>query len=151
MPVGRKRKPAAQRIAGGNAGHRPIPDEPDFPGQPKMPEWLDKEARKEWRRIILALADLDLLRATDTAVLAMYCVAFSRWTTAEKQIATEGTVIKVSGSQGQTKLVKNPTLTVSSEAQKQMLQAGALLGFNPSDRSRVSAPPKQSEDAFSQL
>jgi P27 family predicted phage terminase small subunit len=151
MPVGRKRKPAAQRIAEGNPGHRPIPDEPDFPGQPKMPDFLDKGARKEWRRIIAALADLDLLKATDTAVLAMYCVAYSRWQTSEEQLTKEGTVITVTGSKGQNKLIKNPTLTISGEAMRQVASLGALLGFNPSDRSKVAAPPKNAKDSFSDL
>src|ERR1700686_3866751 len=100
--AGRKRKPAAQRETEGNPGHRPIPTEMDFTSAgeiSKPPTWLDKDAKKEYRRIVAALADLDLLRATDVGVLSSYAVAYSRWIAAEKRIALEGAVIKVVGSQ----------------------------------------------------
>lgn len=151
---GRKRKPAVQREREGNPGHRPIPAELDFTttgeiGKP--PTWLDKDAKKEYRRITAALANLDMLRATDVGVLASYSVAYSRWIASEKKIAIEGTVVTVTGSQGQTKLVKHPALLVSSEAQKQMLRAGSLLGLNPVDRSKISATPKQAANPFAAL
>jgi P27 family predicted phage terminase small subunit len=104
-----------------------------------------------WRRITEALADLDLLKATDTAVLASYCVAYGRCVVSEATLTKEGTVIKVEGSQGQIKFVKHPALMVSSEAQKQMLRAGSLLEFNPADRSKVSATPKQTANPFAAL
>ncbi len=152
MP-GRKPKPAALRELTGNAGHRPIPVELDFTaaGPIKMPSWLDKDAKAEWRRIVKALSDLDLLKATDVGVLASYCIAYSRWVAAERKIAAEGTVIKMTGSQGQEKWVKHPALMVSSEAQKQMLRAGSLLGLNPVDRNKISASPKQQANPFATL
>ena len=152
--AGRRRKPIGQREAEGNPGHRSIPVEMDFAAAGdigKPPSWLDKDAKREYKRITAALADLDMLRATDVGVLASYAVAYSRWIAAEKRIATEGTVIKVLGSQGQEKYVKHPALLVSSEAQKQMLRAGSLLGLNPVDRGKISATPKQIANPFAAL
>jgi P27 family predicted phage terminase small subunit len=152
--AGRKPKPAAQREAEGNPGHRAIPTPIDFGGAgeiPKPPTWLDPNAKKEYKRIVEALADLDLLKATDVAVLASYATAYSRWIAAEKKIADEGTVLTVTGSQGQTKHVKHPALLVSAEAQKQMLRAGSLIGLNPVDRGRLNASPKQLANPFTQL
>jgi P27 family predicted phage terminase small subunit len=152
--AGRKRKPADQRELEGNPGHRPIPVELDFAAAGeigKPPTWLDRYAKREYKRITAALADLDMLRATDVGVLASYSVAYSRWIAAEKKIAAEGTVLKVEGSQGQTKFVKHPALLVSSESQKQMLRAGSLLGLNPVDRSKISATPKQLANPFATL
>jgi P27 family predicted phage terminase small subunit len=154
MPLGRRRKRAAQREAEGNPGHRLIPVELDFAAAGeigKPPTWLDKDAKREFKRITAALADLDMLRATDVGVLASYSVAYSRWIAAEKRIAAEGTVLKVVGSQGQEKFVKHPALLVSSEAQKQMLRAGSLLGLNPVDRNKISATPKQLSNPFAAL
>jgi P27 family predicted phage terminase small subunit len=153
MP-GRKRKLSTQRELEGNPGHRPIPAELDFSAAGdigKPPTWLDKDAKREYKRIVTALADLDMLRATDVGVLSSYAVAYSRWITSEKKIAAEGTVIKVEGSQGQIKFVKHPALMVSSESQKQMLRAGSLLGLNPVDRTKISATPKQLANPFATL
>jgi hypothetical protein len=38
---------------------------------PKPPSWLDKDAKREFKRITAALADLDMVRSTDVSVLAM--------------------------------------------------------------------------------
>jgi P27 family predicted phage terminase small subunit len=152
MP-GRKIKPAARRELEGNPRHRPIPAELDFSAAGdigKPPTWLDKDAKREYKRIVTALADLDMLRATDVGVLSSY-VAYSRWIASEKKIAADGTVIKVEGSQGQVKFVKHPALMVSSESQKQMLRAGSLLGLNPVDRTKISATPKQLANPFAAL
>ena len=147
MP-GRKRKPAAVKVAEGNPGHRPIPEEIQFSGVPECPKFLDRRAKAEWKRILAATADLDLFRAVDVGVLASYCVAYSRWQTAEETLMAEGTTIKLTGSNGQDKIVKHPALMVSADAQKQMLRAGSLLGFNPTDRSKVSAPQREGSNEF---
>lgn len=149
--AGRPRKPSAVREAEGNPGHRAIRVEPTFTGTPKCPTWLSTEAKKEWKRITGVLADLDLLRAVDTAVLASYCVAFARWQQAEQQVATEGTVLRITGSTGQEKIVKHPALLVSDQSQKQMFRACSLLGFSPADRTRVAVNAKEAANPFDDL
>jgi P27 family predicted phage terminase small subunit len=146
---GRKRKSSAVRLAEGNPGHRPIPAEVAFPQGPmRCPTWLTKEARKEWKRITDALADMDLFRLPDRAVLSSYCQAYSRWKEAEETISIEGPVIKVTGHNGQERVIRNPSLAIAEQAQKQMLRSAALCGFTPADRSKVSAPPKQAINPF---
>lgn len=112
------------------------------------PRWLTKDARKEWKRITDALADMDVFRLPDRAVLASYCQAYSRWQTAEELISVEGTVIRATGHNGQEKLIPHPALSVAEQAQRQMLRAATLCGFTPADRSKISAPPKQAINPF---
>jgi P27 family predicted phage terminase small subunit len=145
---GRKRKPSSVRLAEGNPGHRPIPIEVAFPTGMRCPGWLTKEARKEWKRITDALADMDLFRLPDRAVLASYCQAYSRWKAAEELISIEGPVLKTTGHNGQEKVVRHPALGIAEQAQRQMLRSAALCGFTPADRSKVSAPPKQAVNPF---
>jgi P27 family predicted phage terminase small subunit len=152
--AGRRQSTAAQKLAAGNPGHREIKPDADFSSAGSIgdpPEWLDAGAKTEFKRIVASLQDLDLLHSTDVSVLASYAVAYSRWVAAEQQVAVEGTVIKVDGSQGQSKLVKHPALTVSAESQKQMLRAGSLLGLNPADRYKLAAPAKQAANPFAAL
>jgi P27 family predicted phage terminase small subunit len=141
-------------MAAGNPGHREIPVEVDFSSAGAIgapPSWLDAGAKREYKRIVAALADMDLLHGTDVAILASYSVAYSRWVASEQQVTKEGTVLKVMGSQGQFKFIKHPALMVSSESQKQMLRAGSLLGLNPVDRARLSASPKDTNNPFAAL
>jgi P27 family predicted phage terminase small subunit len=152
--AGRRQSTAAQKIAAGNPGKREIKPDADFSSAGeigKPPAWLDAGAKKEFNRIVAALADMDLLHGTDVAILSSYSVAYSRWVTAEQTIAKEGTVITVAGSMGQTKLIKHPALMVSAESQKQMIRAGSLLGLNPADRYKLAAPTKQTANPFSAL
>ncbi len=141
----------AVRTAEGNPGHRPIPTEVDYPTGIKCPSFLDKEAKREWKRIVTALSGLDILKQTDASILASYCVGFSRWKAAEMTIAREGTTIKVTGSMGQEKWQKHPALMVAAEAVQQMTRAGTRLGFSPVDRVRVPASSKQIENPFAKL
>jgi P27 family predicted phage terminase small subunit len=151
VPAGRKRKPAAQRAAEGNPGHRAIPTPLDFTGAgeiPGPPTWLNAAAKKEYKRIVAALSNVDTLRATDRGIVTSYAVNHARWEAAEKTIAAEGTVVKVTGSQGQEKWIKHPALAVAAEAQMLMIRAGSLLGLNPVDRNKISAAPKVADDPF---
>jgi P27 family predicted phage terminase small subunit len=146
-------KSAAYKEKFGN-GHRPIEPDVDFSsagaiGDP--PAWLDDVAKAEFSRIVTALKDLDLLHATDKAVLTSYAANYSRFVAAEEKVNREGTVIEVVGSQGQSKWIKHPALMVSSEAQKAMIRAGSLIGLNPVDRKRLSASPKQLSNPFASL
>ena len=149
--TGRKPKSAAQKISEGNPGHRPIIPNADFSGVDAIgdpPDWLDDVAKAEFSRIVSETSDMDILHSTDKAVLASYASNYSRWVAAEKQVAKEGTVLLIEGSQGQNKWIKHPALTVSGEAQKNMLRAGALIGLSPVDRNRLSASPKEQASPF---
>lgn len=60
------------------------------PKLPKCPTWLDKEGKKEWKRISKDLFDLGLLTNIDMAALAIYCQTFSRWLECEQFISQFG-------------------------------------------------------------
>ena len=60
-------KPTALRLYEGNRGHRPLNDrEPvALMGEPEMPKHLDRDARREWRRLVPLLMTMRVLtRAT---------------------------------------------------------------------------------------
>jgi P27 family predicted phage terminase small subunit len=104
--------PAAQGENEGNPGHRSHPRPTRLRGLGdigKPPTLLDKDAKSKYRRLTAALADLDMLGATDVGVAASNAVAYSRWFATEKKIAAQGAVLKVEGSQGQIKPLKHST------------------------------------------
>ena len=65
--AGRKPKPPAIRLLEGHAGHRPINmDAPKpRPIAPSCPTWLERDAKREWRRVAPALERLGLLTEID--------------------------------------------------------------------------------------
>ena len=93
---GRKPKPTAVKVLEGNPGKRQLNELEPKPEKkaPKCPVWLDKEAKKEWRRISKQLEDLGILTEVDMAAFAGYCEAYSRWKEAEEFISKHGTIVK---------------------------------------------------------
>jgi len=134
--AGRRPKPTALKELQGNPGKRRLnANEPRPGGIPKCPSHLDAGARREWRRISVELIALGLLTGVDTAALAAYCMAYSRWAAAEKSLQKFGPVIK-SPKSGYP--IQNPFLGVANVAMDQMRKFATEFGLTPSSRTRLS-------------
>ena len=72
-------KPTSIRVLEGNPARRPLPaNEPrPAPGEPEMPKYLDREARREWKRLVPILLSMRVLSAADGLQLANLCQAYS--------------------------------------------------------------------------
>ena len=46
---------------------------------PRRPEWLEEDAKKEWKRLGKVLAEMGMLTEIDRAAFAGYCQAYARW------------------------------------------------------------------------
>lgn len=132
---GRKPKPTAIKKACGNPGHRPLNEkEPEAPKRaPKCPDWLDAEAKQEWKRFTRNLAEMRILSEADGPAIAAYCQAWSRWVAAEKEIIRVGPLVK--GTKGV--IVTNPLIHVANKAREHMVKLLVEFGMTPSSRSRI--------------
>ena len=145
---GRKPKPTVLKLREGNPGKRRLnADEPAPPvGVPDCPEFLDEVAREEWDRISVVLSEVGLLTQADRSALAAYCVAYSRWVAAEKQVAKFGTIVK---SPEKNFPMKSPYLTVADQSLETMRKFLVEFGLTPSSRSRIRVPgTSAAEDEF---
>lgn len=133
--------PTRLKVLRGNPGHQRLnrrePKPP--PVAPRCPAWLDKLARREWRRIVPVLDKLGLLTHADMSALAGYCQSYSRWQQAEEQIDSKGLTIEE--SRVHYSIVKaNPAVAIAQKERQLMLSFGARLGLSPSDRGRLTLP-----------
>lgn len=139
---GRKPKPTALKLVGGNAGKRPIAAaEPIAPiAIPTCPPHLQGEAKAEWRRITRELESMRVLSRVDRASLAAYCQAWARWVEAEQMVVQKGTVVKSPSGYP----IQNPYLAVANKALEQVIKIAAEFGLTPVSRARVKveATPK---------
>ena len=89
---GRKPKPTALKVLEGNPGHRPLnKKEPMLKGRlPRCPDWLEDDAKKEWKRLGKVLAEMGMLTNLDMMAFAGYCQAYARWKGAEEFITQHG-------------------------------------------------------------
>jgi len=106
---------------------------------------LVPEARKEWRRIVKDLAALGLLTRIDRAALAAYCDAYGRWLEANLGLQKHGMLVKgrMAGEP-----VRSPFLAIINQSLEQMKSFLIEFGMTPSSRSRVSATPPATDNAF---
>ena len=142
---GRRPKPTAQRVAGGNAGHRAInKNEPEFDEVTNIdpPDWMPITAQKMWQHLVPQLLKAGVLQMTDLHNVEAFCMAYCRWREAEIDVIDKGVV--VTGAMGGP--IKNPALTVINETKRQMMQFGALLGLDPSSRTRLIGGKKTVDD-----
>ncbi|SPA17237.1 phage terminase small subunit P27 family [Cupriavidus taiwanensis] len=144
MQKGVRPKPTALKVIEGDRGHRPLPaKEPKLKAElPTMPKHLDGGARDEWARITTELQHVGLLTQADTAILAMYCQAYSRWQRAERILSAmaerdpsmSAFMIKTTSGNA----IQNPMVGVANRAMLLTQRFAAELGFTPAARARVS-------------
>ncbi|RQR29406.1 phage terminase small subunit P27 family [Burkholderia sp. Bp9142] len=135
---GRKPTPTALKIARGNPGKRPLPEnEPMHTGEATAPEWLSAQAAAHWPIVAKQLGDAGVLTSVDTAALALYCEAFARWKHANDQVVKYGPVIKAPSGFP----VQSPYLAIANRAHEQMTKLLIEFGMTPSSRSRVTKVP----------
>lgn len=132
-------QPLALRVAAGNPGCRPLHGVPNpEPGEPECPPHLDYEAQLEWHRLVGQLAADGLMTERDRASFALYCMAWSRWVKAEKELAKRALVMR-SGD----KRKENPYLAISVRAMEQLLKILQEFGLSPAARMRVRVDPSR--------
>jgi P27 family predicted phage terminase small subunit len=93
------------------------------PKAPHAPEHLDATARAKWAEVWPIVAQRKKTDQGSLDALAGYCLAYSRWTAAERQVSELGTVIKSPAGFA----VPNPYVAIAAAAQRQMRQWAAEL------------------------
>ena len=147
MAKGRPPKPNAVKIAEGNPGKRPLPEEPALDNaKPRKPDFLDDEASKEWKRVVTDLHSAGLLKKVDTTILALYCQSRSDYIYAKGKIATEGYVSISPNGYPQ----KSAWVTIRDKAFDQIMKCLQELGMTPVARARVAANPEKPLDPFAE-
>lgn len=133
----------------------------------RCPQWLDKEGRKEWRRIYPELKALDLLTNVDVSTLAIYCDAVSRYIEATKDIQARGFIerppVAVSASEAEevvnpgaqdapkSEEVVNPSVLVAVRYGRLVKAYLVEFGLSPSARAKLRPPAAKGEGPVSEF
>src|SRR5690349_2306499 len=110
-------KPVELHVLNGNPGHKTKAQlERNYPKPapvaPKCPDWLDKDAKKEWARVAPELEKLGLIAKMDMAALAGYCQAYSEWKACTEAIREKGrTTTNAAGSP-----IARPEVAIANKA-----------------------------------
>ncbi|MEC0497375.1 phage terminase small subunit P27 family, partial [Bacillus glycinifermentans] len=63
----------------------------------KPPSWLDKVAKKEFKRVAALLSEVEIITEADISMLAAYCNAYSQYISISKIIEEDGIMIHTEG------------------------------------------------------
>ena len=127
---GRKPTPTAIKELEGNPGKRPLNQNEPKPKKtaPSCPKWLDKEAKKEWRRLAAKMEQMGVLSEVDMAAFAGYCQCYARW-------KENGSLVRTPSGYWQ----QVPQVSIAQQYMKQMERFAEQFGLTPASRSRLIA------------
>lgn len=150
--IGRPNTPTAMKIAAGNPGRRPLPENEVQPtlGKPKCPSWMQGNERKTWTRLSKELSAMKVLTLADRDMLIPLVVAICELEKAVRKMNGDGTAenpgeeLVVSTSNGGRRA--NPLIGIIKQNQAAIKDLGSHFGMSPASRVRIKAPPKEKEN-----
>lgn len=120
-------------------------------GKPSCPSWMtDKDARKEFRRLVKLLSDMGLIGAADANLIVRYCVAWVRWRrVVQTLVANPGAEFATYKDEaGKVKSIQVSALhSIARSLSEELSRAEASLGMSPSARSRIEVAPPAPQSA----
>ncbi len=105
---------------------------------PDMPGHFTRAEAEAWDKTIELLRPITKLKKIDIGVLGAYCSAFVRWQSAEKEIHKSKSPnhgLCIYGEGGTLKV--HPLVTISRDAQRDMVFYAAQLGMTPASRVKM--------------
>ena len=144
--IGRRRKPAVIRKAEGKRGHRPIREEPQAHGWPRVPVHLSPDERLIWAHLMKTMP-AGVVTGCDEYILEAFVVSVSTYHQADELIRKSALMVR--GAEGRP--IANPLLRIRSRAFNEM-RAGAIeLGLTPAARARLVKVDVEEPDPMEML
>lgn len=114
----------------------------------KPPSWLSPFAKREFRKMVKELLEVDLITNVDVNAMAFYCDAYSKYVECTKVIQEEGLMVEYTNKAAETNKVPHPLLTKQKGLFEQMKSLSIEFGLTPAARAKI-AIPKSSEKEVS--
>lgn len=112
----------------------------------RCPSWLDEEAKKEWRRLVKELKELNLISNLDTGALAMCCDAYSKYVLATSKINDTILVGVHTNKAGAKNLIVNPYVMVAQKYADMYKKYCAEFGLTPASRYKFTLPKQEEKE-----
>lgn len=115
-------------------------------GKAEMPAVVREDgiAKDEWLRLAPQLELLGLIDPTNQQLFAGYCLSFSLYVRAKRQVLKEGFTYKPGGEKGgKGQIKKHPAFEAMRAAGAEMRKFGIEFGITPASRGKVTAATLQ--------
>ncbi len=107
------------------------------------PDWLNKRAKKEFRRLAKELIPLKLITNVDINAMARYCDAYITYIDCTERINKEGLMVPY-GSDG--KQHPHPLLAKKKLLHEQMSRLEGEFGLTAAARAKIAIPKKEKKE-----
>ena len=108
---------------------------PDAKRTHKPPDYFNKDAVAEWKRMLPVLTSVGVLKESDLTTFTAYCHNYGLWMDANRVIAEEGTTqVSINGE-----VKHRPEFAQSQKALQAFTRCAIELGLTPSSRTRINA------------
>jgi len=154
--VARIPKPTRLKILNGEPNQDRINKNEPIPpsGKVSMPAILKGAARHEWKRIYPILEKMQLISPADRSALTACCIAWGTVVECQNQLNKLRDAAVKAGKEpanaylmkNDEKLIRNPLLTIRSQALAEYNTFAAKFGLTPSDRGKIEMPTDTRED-----
>lgn len=105
----------------------------------KAPSWLSKNAKKEYKKIIEEIKDLDICMNVDIDTIGMIATCLATIKECEKTLQEEGYFIKGKNSRGYDMTVEHPCIKVQLKYMDMLKKYMSEVPiFSPSGRAKLS-------------
>ena len=113
-------------------------------GKPRCPDYLDRNAKAAWKKLVPLLAAMGVLTRVDENALARYCRLWSRWRKAEDFIDDHGEMYPLKDEAGNTKCFQQwPQVAIAHKLSLQLTRIEQEFGMTPSARARLHIPSER--------
>lgn len=146
--MGRSAKPVSLQLLEGNKGKyskKELQDrlERENAIKPKTdnikpPSWLSSFAKREFKKMVKELLEIDLITNVDVHALALYCDAYDNYVQCTKVIQNEGLMVEYTNKAAETNKVPHPLLTKQKALFEQMKSLSTDFGLTPAARSKLA-------------
>lgn len=112
-----------------------------------VPDFLDNDAKREFKRVVKGLDELEVADNLDFAILAIYADAFSQYIKMTKAINKHGAVTDYTNAAGVTNKTMSAYVQVQQKYIDTIMKCSSKLGLAVSDRLKLIVPePDESDD-----
>ncbi|MEH7103393.1 phage terminase small subunit P27 family [Bacillus velezensis] len=116
----------------------------------KAPPWLNKIAKKEFKRVAALLSEVEIITEADISMLAAYCNAYSQYVSISEIIEKDGIMVHTEGHDEDGNPIQligeeHPLLKRQKNYYDQMKSAANDFGLTPSARAKLAITRTQEE------
>lgn len=131
--------PTSIRMLRGNKGKRPVnPREPQPDRKPpRCPEFLEPDAKKEWKRLCKLLLKMNVLTEADGMALACLCQTWSTLGKAQRRLNETGLLFKTPSGYVQ----QSPFVSIVNVCGDIVMKLAQEFGLTPAARGRLQIGP----------